>query len=198
MSDKKNGYIYYDYSKKSEIQEIKSTAWRSVFHWFSGIVAVLSVVFLAVIFVLRPVTVDGPSMEPTLHNGDMLFVYSLGYEPEVGDIVIVGTHDNSLEPIIKRIVAKENQTVEIDYEQGVLIVDGEVVQEDYISPMNVVPVNEIEYPYTVPKGHVFVMGDNRNESRDSRYVTVGTIDENRIAGKAVFRFYPFNSFASFQ
>ena len=154
----------------------------------------LSLIFLVITFFIRPVTVSGPSMEPTLHNGDRLFVYSLGYTPRHGDIVVVGTPDNSLEPIIKRVIAVENQTVDIDYDKGIVMIDGEVIEEDYISGMSVPADNEIDYPYTVPSGHVFVMGDLRDESRDSRCKTVGTIDENRIVGKAVVRFYPFSSF----
>ncbi len=195
MTDRQNGYIYYDYNNKTESQEIADTAWRSVFHWISGIVAVLSLIFLVITFFIRPVTVSGPSMEPTLHNGDRLFVYSLGYTPRQGDIVVVGTPDNSLEPIIKRIIGRENQTVDIDYENGTVYVDGVIIEEDYISGMNVPADNEIDYPYTVPSGHVFVMGDFRDESRDSRYKTFGPVDEDRIVGKAVVRFYPFSSFS---
>lgn len=194
MTDRQNGYIYYDYNTKSESQEIAATAWSSVFHWISGIVAVLSLFFLVVTFFFRPVTVAGPSMEPTLHNGDRLFVYSLGYTPCRGDIVVIGTPDNSLEPIIKRIIATENQTVDIDYIKEEVFVDGVRIEEDYIKGMTKAAINEIEYPYTVPEGHVFVMGDYRDESRDSRCKTVGAIDEDRIVGRAVLRFYPFSSF----
>lgn len=196
MTDRQNGYIYYDYNNKSESEEIAATAWSSVFHWISGIVAVLSLFFFVVTFFVRPVTVSGPSMEPTLHNGDRLFVYSLGYTPRQGDIVVVGTPDSSLEPIIKRIIATENQTVDIDYENSAVFVDGVKIEEDYISGMNTPADNEIDYPYTVPAGHVFVMGDFRDESRDSRCKTVGPVDEDRIVGKAVLRFYPFESFTA--
>lgn len=194
VSGRQNGYIYYDYHKKTEAQEIAVTAWSSVFHWVSGIVAVLSVIFFFIMFFFRPVTVDGPSMEPTLHSGDRLFVYSFAYTPKQGDIVVIGTPDSSLEPIIKRIIATENQTVDVDYEKGIVYVDGVPLEEDYISGMSEKPVNELEYPYTVPEGHVFVMGDYRDESRDSRYKTVAAIDEDRIAGKAIVRFFPFADF----
>ena len=193
MSEKKNGYIYYEYKEKTEKEEIAKTALSSFFHWMSGIVAVLFVIFLVVMLFFRPVTVSGPSMEPTLHNGDRLFVYSFMYEPENGDVIVARSPDGADMPVIKRVIAKEGQVVEVDYENGTVTVDGVVLEENYISGMSKVPQNEIEYPYTVPEDRIFVMGDYRDESRDSRHKTFGCIDENTVAGKAVFRFYPFSS-----
>ena len=193
MSEKKNGYIYYEYKEKTEKEEIAKTALSSFFHWMSGIVAVLFVIFLVVMLFFRPVTVSGPSMEPTLHDGDRLFVYSFMYEPENGDVIVARSPDGADMPVIKRVIAKEGQVVEIDYENGTVTVDGVVLEENYISGMSKVPQNEIEYPYTVPADRIFVMGDYRDESRDSRHKTFGCIDENTVAGKAVFRFYPFSS-----
>lgn len=193
MSEKKNGYIYYEYKEKTEKEEIAKTALSSFFHWMSGIVAVLFVIFLVVMLFFRPVTVSGPSMEPTLHDGDRLFVYSFMYEPENGDVIVARSPDGADMPVIKRVIAKEGQVVEVDYENGTVTVDGVVLEENYISGMSKVPQNEIEYPYTVPADRIFVMGDYRDESRDSRHKTFGCIDENTVAGKAVFRFYPFSS-----
>lgn len=193
MSEKKNGYIYYEYKEKTEKEEITKTALSSFFHWMSGIVAVLFVIFLVVMLFFRPVTVSGPSMEPTLHDGDRLFVYSFMYEPENGDVIVARSPDGADMPVIKRVIAKEGQVVEVDYENGTVTVDGVVLEENYISGMSKVPQNEIEYPYTVPEDRIFVMGDYRDESRDSRHKTFGCIDENTVAGKAVFRFYPFSS-----
>lgn len=193
MSEKKNGYIYYEYKEKTEKEEIAKTALSSFFHWMSGIVAVLFVIFLVVMLFFRPVTVSGPSMEPTLHNGDRLFVYSFMYEPENGDVIVARSPDGADMPVIKRVIAKEGQVVEVDYENGTVTVDGVVLEENYISGMSKVPQNEIKYPYTVPEDRIFVMGDYRDESRDSRHKTFGCIDENTVAGKAVFRFYPFSS-----
>lgn len=193
MSEKKNGYIYYEYKEKTDKDEIKETAFSSFFHWMSGIVAVLFVFFIVVILFFRPVTVGGDSMEPTLHNGDKLVVYSFMYTPVNGDVIVARSPDGADLPVIKRVIAKEGQVVDIDYEKGTVSVDGDVIEENYISGISKKPVNEIEYPYTVPEGHIFVMGDNRDESRDSRHKTFGCIDENSVAGKAVFRFYPFSS-----
>ncbi len=193
MSEKKNGYIYYEYKEKTEKEEIIKTAFSSFFHWMSGIVAVLFVIFVVIILFFRPVTVGGDSMEPTLHDGDRLFVYSFMYTPTDGDIIVARSPDGSDMPVIKRVIATAGQTVEIDYDKETVSVDGVVIEENYISGMSLMPENEIEYPFTVPEGQLFVMGDNRDESHDSRYKTFRCIDEDTVAGKAVFRFYPFSS-----
>ena len=132
-------------------------------------------------------------MEPTLHDGDKLLVYSFLYSPAAGDIVVARSPDGSEMPVIKRVIATAGQTVEIDYETETVSVDGVVLKEEYIKSMSKMPEHEIEYPFTVPQGQIFVLGDNRDESLDSRYSVFKCIDENTVAGKAVFRFYPFES-----
>ena len=192
MKDSKNGYIYYDYHKKTEKEEIAETAWTSVFHWLYGIVGFLFVVFILFILFFKIVSVDGVSMLPTLNDDDKLFVCTLDYTPCRGDIVVISAEDDDENSVIKRIIATENQTVDVDYETGEVTVDGVVLEENYITEMTVPDDNEIVYPYTVPENCVFVMGDNRNESRDSRSKIVKAIDERRIVGKAVLRVFPFS------
>lgn len=189
MKNKKNGYIYYDYHKKTEKEEISDTAWTSVFHWLYGIVGFLFVLFVVFILFFKVVEVDGESMAPTLNDNDKLLVYTLNYTPKQGDIVVIGSNDDE-QTLIKRIIATENQTVEVDYETGKVIVDGMEINEDYVSEMSEPEDNEISYPYTVPENCVFVMGDNRNESRDSRSKVIRAVDEFRIVGKAIVRLYP--------
>lgn len=189
MKNKKNGYIYYDYHKKTEKEEISETAWTSVFHWLYGIVGFLFVVFVVFILFFKVVEVDGESMAPTLNDTDKLLVYTMNYTPKQGDIVVIGSTDE--EPtLIKRIIATENQTVEVNYKTGKVIVDGMELSEDYVSEMSEPEDNEISYPYTVPENCVFVMGDNRNESRDSRSKVIRAVDDFRIVGKALIRLYP--------
>lgn len=190
MKDTKNGYIYYDYHKKTEKEVISDIAWTSVFHWLYAIVGILCVVFVVFMLFFKVVEVDGDSMYPTLQDSDKLLVYSLNYTPEQGDIIVVGSTYKDEQVLVKRVIATENQTVEINYDTGKVIVDGMELTEDYITDMSVPDDNEISYPYTVPENCVFVMGDNRNESSDSRSKIIKAIDESHIAGKVIKRIYP--------
>ena len=171
---------------------------RSVMEWVETIV--MAVVFVTVVFtfVVRVITVDGISMEPTYYNGDRVLSTTLAGAPHQGDVVIVV---NALdEPIIKRVIATEGQTVDFDQESGEVIVDGEVVPgsvygiEDGITYVTDLPGQVLEFPQTVPKGCVFVMGDNRDNSLDSRFVEVGMVDTRNILGKVFFNLFPISKF----
>lgn len=171
---------------------------RSVMEWVETIV--MAVVFVTVVFtfVARVITVDGISMEPTYYNGDRVLSTTLAGAPHQGDVVIVV---NALdEPIIKRVIATEGQTVDFDKESGEVMVDGEVVPgsvygiEDGITYVTDLPGQVLEFPQTVPKGCVFVMGDNRDNSLDSRFVKVGMVDTRNILGKVFFNLFPISKF----
>ncbi len=194
MSKGNDCNLYYDCSQKTEIHEIAQTAINSVFGWTSLLIAIFIIYILTSSFVLNFVSVDGESMEPTLNNDDRVFVYSLFYEPQQNDIVLIGGDVKQINAMIKRVIATENQVVDIDYATGKVTVDGKVLDEHYVLSMDIPPVNEISYPYKVPQGHIFVMGDNRNESRDSRYKSVQAVDENRIVGKIIARLNDFETF----
>lgn len=198
MKNKTNGYIYYDYHKKTEKEVVSDVAWTSVFNWVYALVGILCVVFVVFMMFFKVVEVDGASMKPTLNDSEKLLVYSLSYTPEKGDIIIVGSTNKDEPPLVKRVIATENQTVEVNYKTGKVSVDGKVLEEDYITKMTVPDDNEIEYPYTVPEGCVFVMGDNRNESSDSRSRLIKAVDENHIAGKVIARIYPFSEMTIFE
>lgn len=171
---------------------------RSVMEWVETIV--MAVVFVTVVFtfVARVITVDGISMEPTYYNGDRVLSTTLAGAPHQGDVVIVV---NALdEPIIKRVIATEGQTVDFDQESGEVMVDGEVVPgsvygiEDGITYVTDLPGQVLEFPQTVSKGCVFVMGDNRDNSLDSRFVEVGMVDTRNILGKVFFNLFPISKF----
>ena len=191
MKDSKNGYIYYDYHKKTEKEEISETAWTSVFHWLYGIVGFLFVLVIMFVLFFKVVEVSGESMMPALNDEDKLIVYTMNYIPQQGDIVVISAEGDEA-TLIKRVIAKENQTVEVDYETGKVFVDGLAIDEKYVAEMSVPDSNEITYPYTVPENCIFVMGDNRNESVDSRSKLIKAVDVNRVVGKAVLRFFPFS------
>lgn len=150
----------------------------------------LIVVVLVFTFIFRIVGVKGDSMMNTLSDGDRLIISHMMYEPEQGDIVVVELKDLFNTPIIKRVIAVEGQTVDID-DDGNVYVDGIQLSEDYIHD-STSPKSYNEYPLTVPEDSVFVMGDNRNNSTDSR--DFGCVNENNILGKVIVRLFPITKF----
>lgn len=176
-------------------REEKTSFKAEVFEWLECIIFSLVAVVLIFTFVLRIVGVDGHSMVPTLQDKDRVVITHLFYTPKRGDIVVITQPTTVHAPLIKRIIAKEGQTVDIDFNTGRVFVDGEVQTEPYIKELTTDSTScNIDLPVTVPKGKVFVMGDNRNNSMDSRSSNVGMIDERYILGKAIFRIFPFSSF----
>ena len=172
----------------------KKNSWqKELLDWTLSIVIAVVVALLLTNYVFQLVNVKGSSMEPTLHDGDFLYVHKLMYKPEVGDIIVLDAPDDPEKFYIKRIVALEGQTVSIDLYDDKLYVDGEEVEEPYIDPKANWTEGSAE-PYTVPKGHVFVLGDNRytGGSKDSR--SLGAIPIENITGKAMFRLFPFDNF----
>lgn len=166
---------------------------REVYDWVQCIVAALLICILVFVFVIRLIGVDGISMQPTLQNGDRVFISDLLYTPAYGDIVVLQTNSFSEEPIIKRVIATEGQVVEIDFNTGVVSVDGKALDEPYTNEPTYSRLDFIG-PLEVPEGHVFVMGDNRNHSNDSRDARIGVIDEREILGRVLFRIFPLSEF----
>ncbi len=175
---------------KEVVEEVaKKSMQREILEW---VVSILVAVVLALVirqFVFTVVRVDGESMVPTLHHNDRLIVWRLGYTPQNGDIIVL--HQEGHQPYIKRIIANEGQTVDIDFNTHTVYVDGVALEEDYIAEPTAVRGN-VTFPVTVGEDQVFVLGDNRNNSRDSRFLDVSCVDYNDIMGKAVLRFFPFS------
>ena len=164
---------------------------RELYEWTQALVcSVLTVVFIFT-FVVRLIGVDGHSMVPTLQHGDRLLVLNsmLYHDYQYGDIVVLRKESFMENPIVKRVIATEGQTVDIDFDNGIVFVDGSPLQEDYINDLTYESEGTI-FPLTVPEGSVFVMGDNRNHSDDSRNDSLGTIDTRYIIGKVVFLLFP--------
>lgn len=164
------------------------------FDWVETIIFAFFTVILVFTFLLRIAVVSGESMLPTLQDKDRLIVSYLFYTPKNGDIVIVDCEDSILDKVIvKRVIATAGQTVDIDFDAGTVKVDGALLEESYINNLTQLDEGAHEYPVTVPEGCVFVMGDNRMNSTDSRSPLVGFVPVDDILGKVVLRIFPFSS-----
>ena len=181
--------------KKPKKEEKPLSGAQEAYEWLQILIVALVTIILVFTFVGRIIGVDGSSMYPTLHHGDMLLLQSVGYEPKQGDVVVLTKAFRDVDgPIVKRVIAVGGQTVDIDYQTGAVYVDGEALDEPYLNEPMEEPWYEDLTSVTVPEGSVFVMGDNRNHSNDSRDVTLGTVDTRYLLGKAEFICFPFSDF----
>ncbi|NCB51010.1 MAG: signal peptidase I [Clostridia bacterium] len=166
-----------------------------VYDWIQCVVVALVVCVLLFSFFMRLVDVIGPSMYPTLEDSDKMVLSGLFYSPEQGDVIVFRKDSFMDEPLVKRIIAVGGQTVDIDFDNGVVYVDGEVLDEPYIAELTKARL-DFYGPVTVPDGYVFVMGDNRMHSNDSRDDRIGFVDERSIMGKVYLIVYPLKNFGS--
>lgn len=176
-------------SVKTAETKKKKTFFGEVYDWIETFCFALALMVVLFIFVFRYVTVDGNSMMNTLHDQDKLIISNFNYTPQTGDIVVIYIEGQN-KPYIKRVIATEGQTVKIDFEKWQVYVDGELLEEDYVlrreGDMHYAAFYDGEF--TVPEGQVYVMGDNRNDSTDSR--VLGCLDEHNIIGRVIVRLAP--------
>ena len=180
-----------DIHEESSEEIVEKIPGRDVYETVSSLVSALLVVVLVFTFLVRLMGVSGPSMIPTLQDGDRLIVVSgwLCGDYKYGDIVIAYKESFDAEPIVKRVIATEGQTVDIDFTLGRVFVDGELLQEDYVNDLTYLDEGT-QFPLTLGEGELFLMGDNRNRSSDSRDERLGAVDERLIIGKAVLLVFP--------
>lgn len=174
--------------KPEEKFNLKVELWE----WMEAVVVSFVILIFIFAFFFRIIGISGTSMQTTLMDENKVIVMSMFYTPAAGDIVVINQPNEFGKPIIKRIIAMENQTVDIDFETGDVFVDGQKLDEPYISSPTTVSEG-VAFPVTVPEGKVFVMGDNRQDSLDSRSQKIGMIDTRYILGKAVLRVFPLDS-----
>lgn len=190
-----------------EISDVKKTDWRKeMLEWVQVIVFAVALALVLKNFVLTLVKVQGESMEPTLQSADRLYVNRLFYTPKKGDIIIFEPASDPKKPYVKRVIATEGDTVYIDFLTGEVFVNDKLIDEPYILESThrygsyIVKLAEQgkysrENPIVVEKDKLFVMGDNRNNSKDSREIGQVPIDE--VMGQAVFRFWPLSNIDTF-
>ena len=186
--------------------KVKEDWLQNLFEWLQLLVIVLVVIVGVFTFVGSIIGVDGSSMYPTLHNRDLMLVQRIAYTPEQGDVVVLrkdGTFDD--EALVKRIIAVGGQTVYVDYDANTITVDGQVLDEpylnyeydqaygdDFMAERTDLDPDYVNREFTVPEGCVFVCGDNRNHSSDSRSMALGFVDERYIIGRVLLVFFPFS------
>ena len=177
--------------EKLELREEQEDSGNSLFEWTRALVGAVLGVVLFFVFVAQMITVQGPSMQNTLYAGDKVLVLKSALcEIEAGDVVMIHQYNAQLnETIIKRVIATGGQTVDIDFDTGTVYVDGVALEEDYIAERTY-SAEGLEFPVTLEEGELFVMGDNRNHSTDSRSDMLGVIDERYVVGKAIFLIFP--------
>lgn len=163
----------------------------NAYDFISVLMASFIIIAVCFSFIFRLVGVDGESMTNTLQNGDWLITVEKA-QYEYGDIVVITQPNYFNKPLIKRVIARGGQTVRIDYDSSTVYVDDVALDEPYTREDFILPkYDDCDFPYVVPDGFLFCMGDNRNGSTDSRSNLVGPIDERYILGKAVYRIMPF-------
>lgn len=176
---------------EEELPEEEKVIGYRVYDLLRPLVSAVAVMTMILTFFVPLVSVEGESMRETLQSGDRIVTLRPWLCGEIGrgDIVVVRQDSFDRDPIIKRVIAVGGETVDIDFALGVVRVDGETLEEPYIRELTFLEEG-VSFPLTVEEGHLFLLGDNRNNSTDSRYPAIGTVALDEVIGKAVLLFFP--------
>ena len=190
--------------KKGKVQETEEQlppdqqARLDLYDWIQSLMVELVICVSLFIFAVRVIDVSGSSMVPTLRDGDKMIVSDLFYKPKYGDIVVFKTDQYDPDrALVKRVIATEGQEISLDFDRGVVHINGSPIEEDYIAELTTTKLDFIG-PQTVPEGCVFVMGDNRNASTDSRKKEIVMVDERMILGRAYYVVFPLSEMSRIQ
>ncbi len=182
-------------AKQPEAAEKAKDPKANAYDWIESLVTAIVACILIFLFLFRVVNVQGSSMVPTLRESDKIVISRLTRDFQYGDIVVLTKTAFDDDSIVKRVIATEGQTIDIDFDEGIVQVDGVVLQEPYIAEKTTKAL-DFRGPVTVPEGCIFCMGDNRNQSTDSRRTTIGMIDTRCVLGRVVLRLWPLNKFGT--
>ena len=188
----KNKRIRANTVKNEKSQGDTAAISGEVYDWLQCLVSALIICVLVFAFFARIIGIIGSSMVPSFHDGDKVVISKLFFEPVQGDVIVLRKLQFQEEPIIKRVIAVEGQTVDIDFDAGIVYVDGEPQSEPTYARL------DFDGMLTVPEGQVFVMGDNRNHSSDSREGAIGCVDKRYILGKVLLRLFPISDFQTIE
>lgn len=196
--DEQNKNLNEEPSKEGEPLSAMGVA-KELYGWIESFAVTIAVILVIFTFFIRTAYVDGDSMNDTLIDEETLAISNFLYTPKAGDIIVFEAPDSTIVDgaLVKRVIATEGQTVDIDFMNWTVTVDGEVIDEPYIRRDGIVmdPGN-MKFPLTVDEGCVFVMGDNRNNSHDSRNADIGLVDTRYVFGRVLFRLAPLNKFGA--
>jgi signal peptidase I len=197
MGEEKKVALINKKNKKKTKQKEKKPFIDELLDWLKSFALVFVVIVLIFTFVAKTAIVNGGSMNNTLFDKDFLLLWSLLYTPQQGDIIAANCEGLN-EVIVKRVIAVGGQEVNIDFNTGTVYVDGEVLDEPYIKNLTLNDELAFNYPITVDEGYYFCMGDNRQNSKDSRHPDVGLVSRDDILGKAIMRIYPLSEIRFFK
>ena len=197
MGEEKKVALINKKNKKKTKQKEKKPFIDELLDWLKSFALVFVVIVLIFTFVAKTAIVNGGSMNNTLFDKDFLLLWSLLYTPQQGDIIAANCEGLN-EVIVKRVIAVGGQEVNIDFNTGTVYVDGEVLDEPYIKNLTLNDELAFNYPITVDEGYYFCMGDNRQNSKESRHPDVGLVSRDDILGKAIMRIYPLSEIRFFK